>query len=460
MPAKTTVSMVVFRNLIPWGGRAEAARTCLWGGERAYSTGMKAVFSQLKDAWNRRAVLRWAAGLAAGWFVLCQPSSGVAEALAWGAGVYGAIRWRRSLAAWRNPVGACFGLGVLWALLSAAWSPVPAGAFRDVVKSASLVFGVWGLPAVFAGPRRVRTAVVAGAGLVAVRLAAELVRLVRALGFGAALVRGARFQHPYLYNHPNVSCMMAALGALVFVACASGGVRGGWRRAGVAAGLAVDLAYLVVMASRGPQIVFAAALLAYPLLVVPGWKARLAALLAVAAAGTGLWLGAGRINPRMEETATMSGAHGRDVVWKYVAERLPEHPVRGFGFGKRTFERVAYHDPDRKPLRGAVEYPHAHSYWLMLAFQGGFAAVALWLAGWLSLAAGLVRALVRAGRGTEGIRRSVADRAWPAFFLAAVGMVLLYGVGDYPDNLIRDAQFALPALALAWAWPPKEVRAA
>ena len=43
----------------------------------------------------------------------------------------------------------------------------------------------------------------------------------------------------------------------------------------------------------------------------------------------------------------------------------------------------------------------------------------------------------------------------PAFFLAAVGMVLLYGTGDYPDNLVREVQFALPALALAWAWPPR-----
>ncbi len=417
---------------------------------------MKALFGKLAAAWSRRAGLRWAAGLAAGWFVLCKPSSGVTEALGYGAGLWALWNWRKALAAWRNPVGACFALGLLWAVASAAWSPVPSGAARDLTKTASLVFGVWALPAVFAGKGRVRTALAAGAGLLSVRLAADLVRLAMARGVGRELLYWARYEHPYLFNHPNVSSMMAALSALAWVALAAGGVRGGWRRAGLAAGLAVDLAYLVVMGSRGPQIVFAAALLAYPLLALPGWKARLAALAAVAAAGAGLWGAAGRINPRMEDS-TVGGFHGRDVVWKYVAERLvPEHPVRGFGFGKRTFEQVAYHDPARKPLRGAVEYPHAHSYWLMLAFQGGGVAVALWGAGWLALAGGLLRALRRAGQGTAPWRERLAAGAMPAFFLAAVGMILLYGTADYPDNLIRDAQFMLPALALAWAWPPAD----
>ena len=414
----------------------------------AYGRDMKAFFGKTAAVWSRMAALRWAVGLAAGWFVLCKPSSGVTEAIGYLAGIWALWNWRKALAAWRNPVGACFGLGVLWAVASAAWSPVPSGAVRDLTKTASLVFGVWGLPAVFAGRARTRTVLAAGAGLLSVRLAADLLRLVMARGVGRELLYWARYEHPYLFNHPNVSSMMAALAALAWVALAVGGVRGGWRRAGLAAGLAVDLAYLVVMASRGPQIVFAAALLAYPLLVLPGWKARVAAFAVVVAVGAGLWLGARWINPRMGDS-TVGGFHGRDVVWKYVTERLvPEHPVRGFGFGKRTFEQVAYHDHSRKPLRGAVEYPHAHSYWLMLAFQGGAVAVVLWGAGWLALAAGLFRGLH--GEGT------LAGRAMPAFFLAAVGMILLYGTADYPDNLIRDVQFLLPALALAWAWPPKK----
>lgn len=416
---------------------------------------MKRAFNQLGTAWKRHAAVRWTVGLAAGWFVLCKSSSGVTEAIGYLTGLWALWNWRRTVRHWKNPVGVCFGLGVLWAVASVMWSPVPAEAGRNLLKTASLVFGVWGLPAVFAGRERVRTALAAGAGLLSVRLAADLVRLAMARGVGRELLYWARYEHPYLFNHPNVSCMMAGLAALAWVALAASGVRGGWRKAGLLAGLAVDLAYLVVMASRGPQIVFVAALLAYPLMALPGWKARVAAIAAVAALGTGLWLGAGRINPRMKDS-TMGGFHGRDVVWKHVAEHLmPEHPLRGFGFGKGTFEHVTYHDPSRKPLRGEVEYPHAHSYWLMLVFQGGFIALILWLEGWFALLAGLLLTLHHTGLPPAPWRQRMAERAMPAFFLAAVGMVLLYGVADYPDNLIRDVQFMLPALALAWAWPPR-----
>lgn len=417
---------------------------------------MKPFLGQLKAAWNRRAFLRWAVGLAAGWFVLCESSSGVTDAIGYLVGLWALCHWREALACWRNPVGVCFGLGVLWTIASTGWAIDTAGAWRDLMKSGALAMGVWGLPLALGGRERTRTVLGCAAGLLTVRLAADLVRLAMSLGVGKALLAGARYGHPYLFNHPNVSCMMAGLSALALVALAVGGVRGGWRRAALAAGLAVDLAYLVVMASRGPQIVFAAALLAYPLLALPGWKARMLALLAVAAAGTGLWLGAGRINPRMEDS-TMGGFHDRDVVWKYVAGLLPEHPVRGFGCGKRNFERVVYHDGSRRPLRGPVQYPHAHSYWLMLAFQGGGVAVAVWSAGWLALVAGLFCALRRAGKDASGApwRQKLAARALPVFFLAATGMILVYGIADYPDNLVRDVQFALPALALAWAWPPR-----
>lgn len=413
------------------------------------------MFGKIKAAWADRPAFRWTVGLVAGWFVLCESSSGVADAIGYLVGLWALWHWRETFRFWKNPVGLFFGLGLLWAVASTGWAVIPSGAWRDLTKSISLVLGVLGLPLVLGG--RGRAVLASAAGMLSARLAADLVRLVMAHGVGRELMFWARHDHPYLFNHPNVSCMMAALSGLAWVALATGGVRGGWRRAGLAAGLAVDLAYLVVMGSRGPQIVFAAALLAYPLLVLPGWKARLAALLAVAAAGTGLWLGAGRINPRMKDE-TMDGFHGRDVVWKYVANLYPEHPVRGFGYGKRNFEQVVYHDHSRKPLQSRpVGYPHAHSYWLMLAFQGGGVAVALWGGGWLLLLAGLVRGLRRAGKAAVGCpwRRQVAARALPAFFLAAVGMILFYGTGDYPDNLVRDIQFAIAALAVVWAWPPR-----
>ena len=41
-----------------------------------------------------------------------------------------------------------------------------------------------------------------------------------ARGVGRELLFWARYEHPYLFNHPNVSCMMAALAALAWVALA------------------------------------------------------------------------------------------------------------------------------------------------------------------------------------------------------------------------------------------------
>lgn len=417
-------------------------------------------WGQVKDGCRRWQMWLWGAALAAGSVYLWKPSSGVAEAAAWAVGVYGVLQGRRLLAHWRNPAGVCFALGVCWAVLSAFWAPNAGGATRDLVKSAALVASVAGLPVLLEGRRRMGGALVAGAGMVSVRLVADLVRLVGALGWGEVWAR-ARYWHPYLYNHPNVSCMMAGVSALILtvaaVRCAMG-VRG-WRLAAaegaLGAGLCVDVLYLLVMGSRGPQIVFAVAALGLMLwMVPPSWKWRLGAGVVAVAAALGLWAAAGVINPRLED-ATMSNLHGRDVVWKYVGERMPEHPWRGFGFGKRTFEAVAYADSTHAPLGGKVHYPHAHSYWLMLVFQGGVIGAALWAAAWMALGRGLFRALGE-GSGVVGAGRCVAARAWPAMFLAGIGMILLYGVADYPDNLLRDVQFYLAALGMAWAWPLAE----
>lgn len=70
-----------------------------------------------------RQALIW---LAAAWFWF-RPSNELSTALLWIAGIYALWNGRQTLAAWRNPVGIFFGLGVLWALLSTAWSFDPEG---------------------------------------------------------------------------------------------------------------------------------------------------------------------------------------------------------------------------------------------------------------------------------------------------------------------------------------------
>ncbi|HQN17901.1 MAG TPA: hypothetical protein PKV86_02125 [Syntrophobacteraceae bacterium] len=41
-------------------------------------------------------------------------------------------------------------------------------------------------------------------------------------------------------------------------------------------------------------------------------------------------------------------------------------------------------------------------------------------------------------------------RLLPALLATGMGFILVYGIGDYPDNVIRHAQFFLAGLALAW----------
>ena len=106
-------------------------------------------------------LLRWALPLAAAALFWFDPSNGFATAILWGAGLYALWNGRRTLAAWKNPVGLCFGLGVLWAVLSVAWSFYPVGSARDLVKSAPLALATLAMPVLFDRPGRIWAALLA-----------------------------------------------------------------------------------------------------------------------------------------------------------------------------------------------------------------------------------------------------------------------------------------------------------
>jgi len=352
---------------------------------------------------------RWGLPLAAAAQLWFDPSNGFATAILWGAGLYALWQGRKTWAAWKNPVGLFFGLGLLTV-----------------------------------------GALVASAGLITVKLAADLVRLCVALGWPTVLTE-ARYFHPYLYTHPNVSSMMAGLCTLVFAARWLAGAPGAGRRALLALGLAVDLVYLVVLASRGPQVVFALAALAFPIVLLPGWRSRLAALALAALAGWVLWQAAGQVNPRFRDR-TMRNWNNRDTVWAHAKMLADQRPVLGYGFGKKAFVKAVYENPKERYPLVPVRYPHAHQYWLMLYFQGGAIGFALWSLGWLALGARLARGLARAGRTARGAWRArLRARVLPALLATALAFVLVYGIGDFPDHVIRHAQFLLAGLAVAWS---------
>ena len=397
---------------------------------------------------------RWALGLAAAAVLWFDPSSGVAAAILLGAGSYGLFRARKMFAAWRNPAGALIAAGAVWAALSALWSFYPAGSLRDLAKSAPLALAVLALPAIFDRPDRVWAAVMASATAVTATLAVDLARIITLLGWSWTFP-AARFLHPYLYTHPNVASMMAGLCALAFAARALAGVKGwGWR-ALLALGIAIDLFYLVALASRGPQATFALVALAFPVALLPGWRARLAAAVLAVALGWGLWQCAGHVNPRFRDR-TMATFNDRDTVWRHSKMLADHKPIAGYGFGKKAFVKAFYENPDERSPLVPVRYPHAHSYWLMLYFQGGAIGFCLWSAGWLALAGRLLRCAA-CHRGC--VRERFRDRVLPALLLAGIVYVLVYGIGDFPDSVIRASLFHFIGLGLALTQPPPEAAA-
>lgn len=389
---------------------------------------------------------RWLLGLAAAAALWFDPSSGVAKGILWGAGLYALWNWRRTLAAWKNPAGIFMVLGTAWAVASVAWSIAPAGTARDLLKSAPMALAALAAPVVFDRPGRVWAALLASAGMVTLRLTADMVRLLAELGWPAVMAQ-ARFCHPYLYTHPNVTSMMAGLGVFVFAARWLAGAPGAASKIALAVGLALDLAYLVMMGSRGPQAVFALVALAFPVACLPDWRVRAAAALAVVAVGAGLWQTADRINPRFRD-GTMENFNYRDKAWRHAIKLSNHHPVLGNGFGKKAFIEALYENPEHRPPRLWFRFPHAHSYWLMLYFQGGAVGLALWGLGWLALGGRLGRGMARARQGVATWGERVRAPLLPLLLGAGMAFILIYGIADYPDSVVRQALFYLAGLAM------------
>lgn len=394
---------------------------------------------------------RTALALAAAFVLWFDPSNGRATAILACAGLYALANGRKALAAWKNPVGALFALGTLWAALSWIWSFDPPGTARDLAKAVPLALGVWAIPAIFDRPGRIWAALLASAGAVTLRLAVDLLRLFCFLGW-PSVREAARYFHPYLYTHPNVSSMMAGLCALVFAARLLAGAPGAGRKLALAGGIALDLAYLAAMGSRGPQAAFALAALALPVVLLPGWRVRLAAAGLAAALGCGLWQAADRVNPRFGDH-TMGNFNRRDTIWGHAKMLADLRPALGYGYGKKAFAKAVYENPAQRSPLVPVRYPHAHHYWLMLYFQGGAVAFAAWSLAWLGLGVRLARFAARAEREAAGWTGRLRARALPDLLGLGIAFILLYGIVDFPDNAIRHALFFLAALALALTAP-------
>lgn len=405
-------------------------------------TAPRAFADRLPPAFRRGAALpALATGsiLAAAFLVWVFPSKAITDILVGGAFLWALPRWRRAESIWRTAPGLAAALVALFAVVQLAWAVHPALSARDLLRDLRLPAGAFALSVLCPDARRAERALLLSALALLPVFAVDLIRLVMTLG-PEHLLAAARYEKPYVLNHPNVSSLLAAAVCLI-AAC------GAWTRrhrpavaAGLGAGALLALAYLIVMASRGPQAAFAATAGAALLLIPRTWKGRLAGLALALLAGLLIGFNLPRINARFLDHADPFS--GRTVVWRQTAALTQAHPWLGYGYGKGTFQKVyAESNPPPSPFF----FPHPHQQALFVLFQGGRAWLILHATLGLLLAFRLLRALGRSA--DEEFRMRVVT----------VGLLLvmwtLYGLGDYPDNRLQTAQVALIPLALALsAW--------
>lgn len=361
------------------------------------------------------------------------PSKAIHDLLIYGAFIWALIRCPRHNA-WVQPAGLAFLVVLGYTLLSLPLAAYPALALRDFVKQADIVAGAFAIAILFPDRPRIEAALFFSALGIGLTISFDIGRLVYHLG--PDLLAKAHAFKPFVLNHSNVSSMMAGLAAFVFFYFFWKWRGRPWPAAGCAAAVGICLMYLVIMASRGPQLAFGLAAATLGLLV-PGWRAKILWLAGLALVGGLLLVNIEHVNPRFMEKASLTTFSERDKVWQHTWELTRQHPWRGFGYGKKTFEAV-YYASDPPP--SVFHYPHCHQYWLKLLFEFGWPGVFLYLSAWLILAAALGRRILTCA--------SFTDRLLPG----TVGLMLLlthvYGLGDYPDNIIQTAQIWLIPVAL------------
>ncbi len=358
----------------------------------------------------------------------------VQDMLVYGAFAYALFHASRGTGAWKQPAGIAFIVVLLYALIMLPFSTSCVLALRDYSGIIKLLAGMFAIPIIFCNRSRIRLALLYSAAAITLTLGYDITRLAWRLG--PDLLSKAHTYSPFILNHPNVASMMAGTSALIFFYFFWIWRRSRWAALSCLLGIMICLAYLVILASRGPQIVFALTVACGGLLI-PGWRRKTLWLAAMAIAAGIVLTQAQHINSRFAEKQSMKTLSSRDVVWQHTWSLTQKHPWFGHGYGKRTFDAVYYAS---HPPKSIFTYPHCHQFWLKLLFEFGWTGLVLNLAAWLILAVTLIRHIYSHPTFTE--------RLLPG----TIGLMLLYihfyGLGDYPDNIVQIAQFWLIPLAL------------
>lgn len=402
---------------------------------------------------------RFAAASAVALLVWAFSSKALQDILVFGAFLFALTRAGLGAGAWKQPAGIAFIVVALHLVLSLPFSEHPRLSLRDFSGFLELLAGAFAIPVLFNTRGKIAAALFYSAVAVALTLGYDLARLAYQLG-PALLAKGHIFT-PFILNHANVASMMAGAAIFVFFqrgfymiaernCCPASGVRlqsspvrhqasGVCRLASVLGcllGILICLVHMVIMASRGPQIAFVLAVGGVGLLIPSRGGKLLWFLIMVLAAGA-LIVNIEHVNPRFLEKKSMSNFSERDKVWQHTWNLSSQHPWFGYGYGKRNFEAIYYAN---QPPKSRFHYPHPHQFWLKLLFEFGWTGLALHLLAWTILAIGLWRCVFA--------QSTFTDRLLPGTVGLIFCFIHLYGLGDYPDNIVLVAQFWLIPVAL------------
>ncbi|MBU0713929.1 MAG: O-antigen ligase family protein [Verrucomicrobia bacterium] len=430
---------------------------------------------------------RFAAASAVALLVWTFSSKALQDILVFGAFLFALTRAGLGTGAWKQPAGIAFIVVVLHLVLSLSFSEHPRLSLRDFSGFLEVLAGAFAIPVLFNTREKIAAALFYSAVAVALTLGYDLARLAYHLG-PALLAKGHIFT-PFILNHANVASMLAGAAIFVFFqrglyvitkrnCCPASGVRlqsspvrhpacGGINSAlaprsslsvvgsgvcrpafaeatvgrllsvlGCLLGILICLAHMVIMASRGPQIAFALAMGGAGLLI-PSRGGKLLWFLGVALAAGALIVNIEHVNPRFLEKRSMTNFSERVTVWAHTWDLARQRPWLGHGYGKRNFEVVYY---STHPPKSIFHYPHPHQFWLKLLFEFGWPGLILNLLAWIILALGLWRCVFA--------QPTFTDRLLPGTVGLMLCFIHLYGLGDYPDNIVLVAQFWLIPVAL------------
>ena len=382
-------------------------------------------------------------GSAMGVIIWTFSSSAVQDVIIFSAFLFALFFAGRGNFAWKQPAGIAFVILLIHHFIMLPFSVSPEMSVKDTGRMLEVLAGAFAIPVIFNTDKKISRAIFYSAVGITLTLAYDLVRMAFYLG-PDILVKAHSFR-PFILNHSNVASMMAGLSFFVFsyhIPQFLPGFSGGWERKslwpvlGCVAGGLVCLAYLIIAASRGPQITFALAFV-FSGLIIPRGRNKLIWLIIIIILGAVLLANYKHINPRFAEKKTMTGFSERDKVWKHTWQLAQESPWFGYGYGKRNFEMNYYAS---QPPRANYHFPHCHQYWLKLLFEYGWTGACLYAAAWLILAISLLRRILTA--------QTLGDRLLPGVIALMLLFIHLYGLGDYPDNIVQVAQIWLIPAAL------------